>query len=49
MPGTPPPPRLLIADEVGLGKTIQAGALLKPRVNRGQADRVLILTPPVAR
>ena len=43
------PPRVLIADEVGLGKTIQAGALLKTFINRGQADRVLILVPAVAR
>ena len=43
------PPRVLIADEVGLGKTIQAGSVLKTIVNRGQADRVLILTPAVAR
>ena len=43
------PPRVLIADEVGLGKTIQAGAVLKTLINRGQADRVLILTPAVAR
>jgi len=43
------PPRVLIADEVGLGKTIQAGVLLKTLVNRGQADRVLILAPAVAR
>ena len=43
------PPRVLIADEVGLGKTIQAGALLKTFINRRQADRVLILTPATAR
>ena len=43
------PPRVLIADEVGLGKTIQAGAVLKTLINREQADRVLILTPAVAR
>ena len=43
------PPRVLIADEVGLGKTIQAGALLKTFINRGQAERVLILTPATAR
>ena len=43
------PPRVLIADEVGLGKTIQAGAVLKTLVNQGKADRVLILTPAVAR
>lgn len=43
------PPRVLIADEVGLGKTIQAGALLKTFINRRQAEKVLILVPAVAR
>lgn len=43
------PARVLIADEVGLGKTIQAGSVLKTSINRGQAGRVLILTPAVAR
>ena len=42
-------PRVLIADEVGLGKTIQAGAVLKTLISQGKADRVLILTPAVAR
>ena len=46
---TETPPRVLIADEVGLGKTIQAGAVLKTLINQGKADRVLILTPAVAR
>ena len=39
------PPRLLIADEVGLGKTIQAGLLLRQAWLAGQAKRVLILAP----
>ena len=43
------PPRVLIADEVGLGKTIQAGALLKTLMNRGLVSDVLILTPAMAR
>ena len=37
--------RLLMADEVGLGKTITAGLILSELKNRGQSDRVLILTP----
>ncbi|PYP83844.1 MAG: hypothetical protein DMF61_21735 [Blastocatellia bacterium AA13] len=37
--------RVLLADEVGLGKTIEAGMVLKEYVLRGMADRILILTP----
>jgi superfamily II DNA or RNA helicase len=37
--------RLLIADEVGLGKTIQAGLILAELRARQQAERVLVLTP----
>ena len=38
--------RVLIADDVGLGKTIQACLLIAELRARGLADRVVILTPP---
>ena len=37
--------RVLLADEVGLGKTIEAGMVLKEYLLRGMAERVLILAP----
>jgi superfamily II DNA or RNA helicase len=37
--------RVLLADEVGLGKTVEAGMILKEYMLRGMAERILILTP----
>ena len=39
------PHRFLLADEVGLGKTIEAGLIIKELKARGIAKRVLILAP----
>ena len=39
------PPRLLIADEVGLGKTVQAGLLLRQAWLSGRAQRILVMAP----
>ena len=38
-------PRVLLADEVGLGKTIEAGLVLHQHLSSGRADRVLIVVP----
>ncbi|MBY5993000.1 RNA polymerase-associated protein RapA [Ferrimonas balearica] len=38
-------PRVLLADEVGLGKTIEAGHILHQQLLSGRAERVLILVP----
>ncbi|GLP97333.1 RNA polymerase-associated protein RapA [Paraferrimonas sedimenticola] len=38
-------PRVLLADEVGLGKTIEAGMILHQQLLTGRAERVLILVP----
>lgn len=38
-------PRVLLADEVGLGKTIEAGLVIHRQLLNGRASRVLILVP----
>lgn len=38
-------PRVLLADEVGLGKTIEAGMILHYQLYTGRAKRVLIVVP----
>lgn len=38
-------PRVLLADEVGLGKTIEAGMIIHQQVLSGSAERVLIVVP----
>ncbi len=39
-------PRVLLADEVGLGKTIEAGMIIHQQLLTGRASRVLVLVPP---
>ncbi len=38
-------PRVLLADEVGLGKTIEAGLIIHQQLTTGKAERVLVLVP----
>ena len=40
------PVRLLIADDVGIGKTVEAALVAKELIDRGEVDRLAILCPP---
>ena len=38
--------RLLIADDVGIGKTIEAGLIVRELLDRGEISRLAVLCPP---
>lgn len=40
------PVRLLIADDVGIGKTIEAGLIARELLDRGEVKRLAVLCPP---
>ncbi len=40
------PVRLLIADDVGIGKTIEAGLVAREMLDRGEVERLAVLCPP---
>jgi superfamily II DNA or RNA helicase len=40
------PVRLLIADDVGIGKTIEAALIARELLDRGDAQRLAVLSPP---
>src|SRR5262245_28933307 len=40
------PVRLLIADDVGIGKTVEAGLIVRELIDRGEVKRFAVLSPP---
>ena len=40
------PVRMLIADGVGIGKTVEAGLIAKELIERGEINRMVVLCPP---
>ncbi len=40
------PVRLLLADDVGVGKTVEAGLIARELLDRGEVDRLAVLCPP---
>jgi superfamily II DNA or RNA helicase len=40
------PIRLLIADDVGIGKTVEAGLVARELIDRGEVHRLAVLCPP---
>ena len=40
------PIRLLVADDVGIGKTIEAGLIARELLDRGEIERLVVVCPP---
>ncbi len=40
------PIRLLIADDVGIGKTVEAGLIARELIDRGEIEKLAVLCPP---
>jgi superfamily II DNA or RNA helicase len=40
------PVRILIADDVGIGKTVEAGMIARELMDQGEIDRIAVLCPP---
>ncbi len=38
--------RLLVADDVGIGKTIEAGLIAREMLDRGEIERIAVICPP---